>query len=129
MYLETGLGQPSKRQRKGPFISQPRVVPTDRLMSAQTAWRWNLNVPFRKDFGAFRQEVGKRIGLHVIKGRGEQVDRTNNKHNEQRLKALHDELLKRDSPVKEGDIVSVSARFAFIQGPERHFSWVEILSE
>jgi Glu-tRNA(Gln) amidotransferase subunit E-like FAD-binding protein len=134
MYLETGLGQPSKRRRKGPFISQPRVVPEDQLRSANV--RWALKVPFRKDFGAFRQEVAKAIGRHVIKS-ARDITKVEDwilkrEENEQRLKAIHDELLKRDtSKLKESDIVTVTTRFYYLralQDPLNSVSTVEILN-
>lgn len=134
MYLETGLGQPSKRRRKAPFISPPRVVPADQLRSANV--RWALKVPFRKDFGAFRQEMAKAIGRHVIKNASD-ITRVDDwilkrEGNEQRLKAIHDELLKRESPkLKESDIVIVTTRFEYLralQDPLSSVSKVEILN-
>lgn len=134
MYLETGLGQPSKRRQKGPFISQPRVVPEDQLRSANV--RWALKVPFRKDFVAFRQEMVKAIGRHVIKNASDITKMDDwilkREENEQRLKAIHDELLKRDtSKLKESDIVIITARFYYLrdlQNPLNSVSTVEILN-
>jgi hypothetical protein len=134
MYIETGLGQPSKGRRKRPFISQPRVVPEDQLRSANV--RWALKVPFRKDFGAFRQEMASAIGRHVIKS-ARDITKVEDwilkrAENEQRLKSIYDELLKRDNPkLKESDIVSVSTRFYYVRGlqdPLNSVSTVEILN-
>ncbi len=134
MYLETGLGQPSKRRRRVPSISQPRVVPEDQQRSANV--RWALKVPFRKEFGAFRPEVAKAIGRHVIKN-AKDITKVEDwilkrDENEQHLKAIHDELLKRDtSKLKESDIVTVTTRFYYLralQGPLKSVSTVEILN-
>jgi hypothetical protein len=133
MYLETGLGQSAKRRRKGPFISPPRIVPADQLRSANV--RWALKVPFRKDYGSFRQEMTKAIGRHVIKNARDITHAEDwivkREMNEQRLQAIHDELLRRDAPkLKESDIVIVTTRFEYIralQDPLKSVSTVEIL--
>ena len=127
MYLETRLGQPSKRRRKRPFISPPRVVPVDDLFRAEILWR--LKVPFRRDLGAFRQEVAKAIGRHVIKDASDiaKVDDwiLKREENEQRLKTIHNDLLKLAK--KESDIVIVRTKYTFLRGVDTVISTVEIV--
>jgi len=127
MYLETGLGQPSKRRRKRPFMPPPRVVQTDQLFWAEI--RWRLKVPFRRDLGAFRQEMAKAIGRHVIKNPSD-IQKPDDwilkrPDNEQQLKAIHNDLLKLAK--KESDIVIVLAKYTFVQGTDKFISSVEIL--
>lgn len=127
MYLETGLGQHSRRQRKKRFISAPRVGPADQLLIAEM--KWGLKVPFRKDFGAFRQEMAKAIGRHVIKNASDitKADDWILKRpvNEQRLKTIHTDLLKLAK--KEGVSVFVRTRYTFLQGVDTVVSTVEIV--
>jgi hypothetical protein len=141
MYLETGLGQlpkgsakppskaPASRPQRGPTISQPRVVPADQLLLASV--KWGLKVPFRRDFGAFLQEMAKAIGRHVIKAAKDitKVDDwiLKRAENEQRLKAIHDDLKR---VKQESDIVIVRTRFNYIRShldPQRYSSEVIIL--
>jgi hypothetical protein len=103
MYLETGLGQTFK----------PRYKPA-RVTSV--AVRWDLEVPFRKYFGAFRQELSKAIELLVTaepdKKAIDQMLRAKNREIE--LKQIHNRLLKRKSPkVKESDAVGVTVTIGF----------------
>lgn len=51
MYIETGLGQPFKPRSR---YKRPQLI----LVTVN----WDLEVPFKKDFGAFRQELSKAIG-------------------------------------------------------------------
>lgn len=147
MYLETGLGQEFKPRdkkktnrnhrsdvgQKVPTVSQPRAVPADELLTLHM--KWGLKVPFRRDFGAFRQETAKAIGRHlsqVIQA----SDITNaedwilkRENNEQRLKAIHDNLLKRAK--QEFEILIVRAYFFYIRSivnPNIKSSGVEIVS-
>lgn len=127
MYLETGLGQPSKRRRKRPFKSRPRVVLADDLFRAEMLWR--LKVPFRSDLWAFRQEVAKAIGRHVIKNPSD-IQKPDDwilkrPENEQRLKTIHHDLLKLAK--KEADGVIVRTRYTFLQGVDTVISTVEIV--
>jgi len=93
-----------------------------------------FEVPFRRDFGAFRQEVAKAIGRHVIKDASDITKAEDwvlkREKNEQRLKDIHDALLKRDTPkLKESDIVIVRAWFSYIRSiidPHIWSSGVEI---
>jgi hypothetical protein len=127
MYLETGLGQKPKPRPKAPAKRRP-AIPADRLLTSTMIWR--LSVPFRKDFEAFRREVAKRIEPHTFKPASDiaKVDDPNREENEKRLKAIHDDLLKRDSPkLKEFDIVTVHARFYVLNGRDKYISNVEIL--
>jgi len=99
MYLATGLGQVFKQRSK--------YKPAQ--LTSVTA-HWNLDVPFRKDFGAFRQEFSKAIGPLI-------TDETDKKALDQMLRAkvreielkeMHNRLLKRKSPkLKESDAVGV----------------------
>ena len=126
MYFETGLGQPSKRRRKV-VVSQPRLVPVDQLFYAETLWR--LKVPFRRDLGAFRQEVAMAIGRHVIKDAGDitKVDEwiLKREENERLLKAIHTDLQKLAK--KESDIVIVRTRYTFLRGVDSVVSQVKIV--
>lgn len=106
MYLETGLGQQFKpRSRYQP----PRLI----LVTVS----WSLEVPFRKDFGAFRQELSKAIGQLVTTS----TDKTEidslllkAKSMEVMLKQVHVQLLKRKSPtLKESDAVRIQAEIRF----------------
>jgi hypothetical protein len=78
MYLRIsdGFGQPpkpptTKRRRKGPLTPQPKVaapqptVPADRLLYVIAGWR--LNVPFRDECAAFRQEATNAVARHNAK--------------------------------------------------------------
>ena len=127
MYFETNLGQPSRRRKKVPAISPPRVVPADQLFWAEILWR--LKVPFRRDVGAFRQEVAKAIGRHVIKDASD-ITKVEDwilkrEENEQRLKAIHNDLLKLAK--KESDIVIVRTKYSFLRGVDTVVSTVEIV--
>jgi hypothetical protein len=65
MYLETGLGQGIKPQEKGKTKQPPREPPRPKDIFRNVTTEWDLMVPFRKDFAAFRQEVVKAVGRHV----------------------------------------------------------------
>lgn len=146
MYLlETGFGEvfkprdkkmaktpakaPHKLPPKMPVISQPRIVPEDQLLVS--VMKWNLNVPFREDFGAFRQEMAKAIMRHIrtpssIQKADDWILKS--PENEQRLKGIHDNLKR---VMQESDIIIVSTRFTYIRSladPGNDVSTVEILS-
>lgn len=106
MYLETGLGQPFKpRSRYKP----PRLY--------YVTMHWNLEVPFRKDFGAFRQELSKAIGQLVTAATDKtEIDRLllKVKSIEVGLREIYVRLLKRKSPkLKESDPVRITADIRF----------------
>jgi hypothetical protein len=79
--------------------------------------RWRLEIPFRKDFGAFRQELSKAITpLVTAKTDQTEIDRLllKDKAEERTLKDLHDQLRKRKSPtLQESDAVSIDANIGF----------------
>jgi hypothetical protein len=104
-------------------------VPADQLLLASV--KWGLKVPFRRDFGAFLQEMAKAIGRHVIKAAKDitKVDDwiLKRAENEQRLKAIHDDLKR---VKQESDIVIVRTRFNYLRShldPQRYSSEVIIL--
>lgn len=106
MYLETGLGQV--------FKPRPRYRPA-RLFFVTV--HWDLEVPFRKNFGAFRQELSKAI-RQIVKAAADQTESDRlllkDKSMEVRLKEMHVRLLKRKSPkLKESDPVNVYADIRF----------------
>ncbi len=75
---------------------------------------WDLELPFRKDFGAFRQELSKAIGQLVTAATDKTEVAKLLKNREVGLKQMHNRLLKRKSPkLKESDAVSVRAQIAF----------------
>jgi hypothetical protein len=104
-------------------------VPADQLLLASV--KWGLKVPFRRDFGAFLQEMAKAIGRHVIKAAKDitKVDDwiLKRAENEQRLKTIHDDLKR---VKQESDIVIVRTRFNYLRShidPQRYSSEVIIL--
>jgi hypothetical protein len=106
MYLATGLGQVFKpRSRYNP----PRAY--------SVTVHWSLEVPFRKDFRAFRQELSKAIRqLVTAEADKKEIDRLllEAKHMVTRLKDVHGRLLKRKSPkLKDSDPVGVNADILF----------------
>ena len=150
MYLVTGLGQPGTRRTAPPTSDdeapprrgqrrrgQRRPVRTQTspspfpdqssVASGDIKIVWSLNVPFRKDFEAFRQEAAKKMGLHYIKeGRGPHTDNTNINNNDKILKVYHDYALKHDPPMREViDSVTVKAQYWFTQEDESNRSkWI-----
>lgn len=105
MYLETGLGQPFKQ--RSPYKPDLRNV---------TA-HWTVQIPFRKDFRAFRQELSRAIGWPHSGGLLR--DETDKKYfdgylQDDLLKAMHNRLLKRKSPkLKADDVVKVNVDITF----------------
>lgn len=121
MYLRIsdGFGQPpkpptTKRRRKGPLTPQPQVaapqptVAADRLIYVIAGWR--LNVPFREEFAAFRQEATNAVARHNAKA-------TIDDQQVQNLQAIHDDLGRQSPKLKEFDIVTVRAAIHFLKGP------------
>ena len=106
MYLETGLGQQFKRRSR---YKPPRLY--------YVTVHWDLEVPFRKDFGAFRQELSKAIRpLVTAEADKTEIDRRllKVKAIEVELREVHARLLKRKSPkLKESDPVRIDADIQF----------------
>lgn len=106
MYLETGLGQVFKPRSR---YKRPRLY--------YVTVHWDLEVPFRKDFGAFRQELSQTIRqLVTAEADKTEIDRLllKDKYTEGRLKDVHNRLLKRRSPkLKESDPVGINADVQF----------------
>ena len=106
MYFETGLGQPFKPRSR---YKAPRLY--------YVTVHWDLEVPFRKDFGAFRQELSTAIRQLVTA----ETDKTSidsllleAKSMVVALKQIHVRLLKRRSPkLKESDPVRIDADIQF----------------
>ncbi len=106
MYLETDLGQV--------FKPRSRYKPPQLYL---VTVHWSLEVPFRKDFGAFRQELSKAIRQLVTA----ETDRKlidslllEAKSMMVGLKEVHGRLLKRKSPkLKESDPVKIDAEIRF----------------
>jgi hypothetical protein len=106
MYLETGLGQVFKPRSR---YKSPRLY--------YITVHWDLEVPFRKDFGAFRKELSKVIRQLVTA----EADKTlidslllEAKSMVVALKQVHGRLLKRRSPkLKESDPVGITADIQF----------------
>ena len=105
MYIETGLGTPFKQ--RSPY--KPRLE--------NITVRWSLEIPFGKDFKAFRQELSSAIGWPHSGGLVR--DETDRKSldvflPEYVLKPMHNRLLKRKSPkLKESDVVKVNVDITF----------------
>jgi hypothetical protein len=107
MYLfETGFGQVF---RPRPKYQKPQLQYVSQY--------WTLEVPFRKDFGAFRQELSNAIRPLVTANTDQaEIDRLllKDKNEEQVLKDLHNQLLKRKSrPLKEADAVKIYTTISF----------------
>jgi len=105
MYLVTGLGQPFK----------PRSKYKPARLTSVTA-HWNLDVPFRKDFQAFRLELSDAIGPLVRAETDKKAidGMLRAKSREIELKEMHNRLLKRRSPkLKESDAVGVTVEIDY----------------
>lgn len=106
MYLETALGQVFKPRSR---YKRPQLI----LVTVN----WNLEVPFRKNFGAFRQELSTAIRqLVTAEADKTEIDRLllKDKRMEGSLKEVHVRLLKRRSPrLKESDPVGINADIRF----------------
>ncbi len=79
--------------------------------------QWSLDVPFRKDFDAFRRELSNAIRpLVTTKADQVEIDRQllKDKAAEKWLRDLHNRLLKRKSPaLKESDAVQITVNIDF----------------
>jgi hypothetical protein len=128
MYLVTGLGQPkppTKRPPKGPAkrpakapverAAQRGDVSPDRLIFVAAAWQ--LAVPFRENFMAFREEVARTVARHNAKA-------TIRTEDEQKLKAQHDELKRKSPKLKETDIVRLRADIWFTRAGDHEAGFV-----
>jgi hypothetical protein len=112
MYLATGLGQGWRIKRR------PKKVPAPAKITYVTV-TWRLEVPFRKDFRAFRQELSKTIRELVTA----ETDKTlidsflledKYKYMVAALKEVHGQLLKQKSPkLKDSDPVKIDANIRF----------------
>jgi hypothetical protein len=116
MYLETGLGQPS-RQRQQP--KQPPKAPADRFLEVYAYW--DLKVPFRKDFGAFRQKVEEGIGRHIAANERKRISGLL-MGEAKRLKMTHDYY----SDKSESDFVTVRVRLRYKTNYHTDFDWLQI---
>ena len=127
MYLETGLGQvfkqrPQPKQRpKVPPKRPPKAPPADRFLSVYADW--DLKVPFRKDFKAFRQKVAEAIGRHVAANEKKKIDGLLNQNFElKQLKGNHDYY----SDKSESDFVTVRVSLRFRKNNHTDFDWLSI---
>lgn len=106
MYLATDLGQVFKPRSR---YKQPRLY--------FVTVHWSLEVPFRKDFRAFRQELSKAIRqLVTAEPDKKEVDSLllEANHMVAALKDVHGRLLKRKSPkLKEEDPVRIDAQIRY----------------
>lgn len=106
MYVQTGLGEV--------FKPRSRYKPPQRYFITVS---WGIEVPFRKNFGAFRQELSKAIRALVTAETDKKlIDGLLllNKNEEVKLKEQHDSMLKRRSPqLKELDPVRVDVDIRF----------------
>lgn len=106
MYLETGLGQV--------FKPRSRYKPPQLYF---VTVHWSLVVPFRKDFGTFRQELSTAIRQLVTSSTDKaEIDRLllKAKSMEVELKRVHIQLLRRKSPkLKDSDLVKIDADIRF----------------
>lgn len=116
MYLETGLGQPSRQQQKP---KQPPKAPPDRFLEVYTLW--DLKVSFRKDFGAFRQKVVEAIGRHIAPRERTRISGLL-RGEEKRLKMTHDYY----SDKSESDFVTVRVNLRYKTNYHTDFDWLHI---
>jgi hypothetical protein len=129
MYLVSGLGQPQssakrplkggKRPRKAPpgRITPGSEVPSDRLVFVAAGWQ--LAVPFREDFVAFREQFAKAVARHNARA-------TIETEAEQKLKTKHDELKRRSPKPSEGDIIFTRTDIWFIKAGKYEFNSVNV---
>ena len=122
MYLETGLGQAFKPRSR---------YKTPRLYSVTV--HWNLEVPFRKDFEAFRQELSKAI-RPLVKAEADktEIDRLllKVKAIESGLREVHVRLLRRRSPkLKESNPVGIDADIHFDKTDNTDVSGISVLDK
>ncbi len=127
MYLETGLGQQFRpRQPKAPaklpVQAKPRPkAPADRFSGVYVYW--DLQVPFRKDFGAFRQKVAEAIGRHVPANEKTRIDSLL-RGEQKRLKTTHDSY----SAKSESDFVTVRVTLRFRKNNHTDLDWLNIIT-
>jgi hypothetical protein len=126
MYLVSGLGQPqssAKRPPKGgkrsPKAPPGRVTPgsEDRLVFVAAGWQ--LAVPFREDFVAFREQFAKAVARHNAKA-------TIGNEEVQKLKTKHDEVKRRSPKPSEGDIICTRTDFWFVKAGTYESNFVNV---
>jgi alkanesulfonate monooxygenase SsuD/methylene tetrahydromethanopterin reductase-like flavin-dependent oxidoreductase (luciferase family) len=127
MYLVSGFGQPQslakrppKKGKRPPKAPPGRVTPqsdrpVDRLIFVAAGWQ--LAVPFREDFAAFREQFAKAVARHNAKA-------TITTEDEQKLKAQHDELKRKSPKLKETDIVRLRADIWFTRAGDHEGGFV-----
>ena len=112
MYLATGLGQVWRSTRR------PKKVPAPAEISFVTVTWW-LEVSFRKDFRAFRQELSKTIRELVTAETDKKLIDSLLLEDKYKpmvtaLKEVHGQLLKQKSPkLKDSDPVKIAADIRF----------------
>jgi hypothetical protein len=109
----------SKPRKAVPTKPQPKV-PEDRLVEIYIYW--DLQVPFKKDLAAFRQEVEKAIGRHVAPAEKKNITSllgqlTNN------LKNL-ETIQKKYSNSVESALVKVKAALRFTKNNHTGLDWL-----
>lgn len=108
MYLQTGFGQPFKPRSR---YKRPQLY--------FVTEHWSLEVPFRKDFEAFRQELRKAIRqLVTAETDKKEIDRLflKDKHLVAALKDVRGRLLKRKPPrLKDSDPVRIDAQIRYLK--------------
>jgi len=128
MYLETGLGQQFKPRPKAPakppIKAKPRPkAPADRFLDVYVYW--DLKVPLRKDFEAFRQKVAEAIGRHVAANEKTRIDGLLlGGPNEKFLKDNHDFYWDRGK--SESDFVTVRVSLRFRKNNHTDLDWLSI---
>jgi len=85
---------------------------------------WDLKVPFRKDFGAFRQKVAEAIGRHVVASERTRIPRLLGGPNEKFLKDNHAFYL--DRRKSESDFVTVRVDLRFKKNNHTDLDWLSI---
>jgi hypothetical protein len=110
------------KQRKPP-TKQPPKLPADRLVEIYVYWK--LQVPFRKDFKAFRQEVIMAIGRHVAKSEKAKIDGLlRSSFPEKMLKTNHKYYS--DAPTAESAFVIIKATLRFTKKDHTGLDWLSI---
>jgi hypothetical protein len=114
MYLvETGFGQAFRPRSPRPSRPTPtapaRRAPKDRLEKVVTTWE--LEVPFRKDFKAFRQEVVTAIERHVAANEKTTIGRLMSSSGDSEAKLYHDFYSAKSTA--ESNLVFVKVRLTF----------------
>ncbi len=128
MYLETGFGQVFKPRPKPPAKppAHPKrrpKAPADRFLFVIVVW--DLKVPFRKDFEAFRQKVAEAIGRHLPANEKTGIDGLlSGRPNQTPLKATHDFY----SAESASGFVTVRVDLRFRKNNHTDLDWLAIYS-